>query len=145
MSRLWTRHICIESPLKHLPVVSTRTSSVMTPYFILLPLVSHFQHWWRSYATCYVITYESLLLCKLCCPCHFCVMLLFKGCYHLSQFLCWPSLWAQPILNSVSMIFVLCLISSFWFGAHVGWCGMHQCPPSNSLPHWLQLIIWDRD
>ena len=61
------------------------------------------------------------------------VVLLFKGCYRLSQFLCWPFLWVQSILHSVSMIFGLCLINSFWFGAHVGWCGMHQCPPSNGL------------
>ena len=35
--------------------------------------------------------------------------------------------------NSVSMTFVPQLISSFWFGTHVGWCGMHQCPPSDSV------------
>ena len=35
--------------------------------------------------------------------------------------------------TSVSLIFILCLISSFWFGAHVGWWGMPQCPPSNGL------------
>ena len=27
------------------------------------------------------------------------VVLLFKGCYYPSQFLCWPSPWVQPILN----------------------------------------------
>ena len=91
MSRLWTKKICIKPPLKHLPIVSTLTFSVMTLEFILLPLVSHFP-FWRSHVTCYVIAYESLLFCKLCFPCHFCVVLLFKGCYHLSQFLCWPFL-----------------------------------------------------
>ena len=35
--------------------------------------------------------------------------------------------------TSVSMIYILCLISSFCFGARVGWCGMHQCPPSYGL------------
>ena len=54
------------------------------------PWLFIFQHWWRSYVTCYVIAYESLLFWNLCCPCHFCVVLLFKGSCHLSQFLYIP-------------------------------------------------------
>ena len=135
MSCLWTKHICIESPLKHLPIFNTLTSSVMTPEFVLLPSVSHFQHWWRSHVTSYVIAYKSLLLCKFCCWCHFCVVFLFKGCYHLSQFLYISLNLSYESNLSYQCWYDLCpnLISSFWFSARVGWCGKHQCPPSNCL------------
>ena len=95
--------------MKHLLVVNTLTYSLMTPEFILLPLVSHFQHLWRSSVTLYVIAYKSLLFCKLCYPCHFCVVLLFKGSCHLSQFLYIPlNLPMSPSYPaSVRMIFVL--------------------------------------
>lgn len=76
-----------------------------------------------------------ITICKLCSPCHFCVMLLFKGSYHPSQFLYIPiDIPMSPNYpTSFSMIFVPKLISSFWFGTRDGWFRMHQCPPSDSL------------
>ena len=70
MSHLWTKHIRIESPLKHLLVISTLTFSVLTPEFILLPLVSRFSIFWEamSYA---MSSLRVITVCKSCYPCHF--------------------------------------------------------------------------
>ena len=64
---------------------------------------------------------------------------LLVSCYCSNVVITWVSFYVDPLYESnlswtsVSMIFVLWLISSFWFDARVGWCGMHQCPPSNGL------------
>ena len=94
-----------------------------------------------------IIAYESTLFCKLCYPCHF-------WCCAFVQRMLLPMLVSMLTLSmrptyletSVSLLFTLCIINSFWFSARVGCCGMHQCPPSNglapsTLAHYLGLRL----
>ena len=81
-----------------------------------------------------VIAYESSLFCKLCCPCHFwCCAFVQRMLLPVSYSMLTLSMSPTYLETSVSLLFILCIINSFWLGAHVGWCGMHQCPPSNGL------------
>ena len=91
ISHLWTKHIDNDSIISlQYPYLFSLNPKVHTPPPGLV--VCPFQ---RS---------QSLLIshhCSATCVAHvtFGVVLLFKGCYYLSQFLCWPSPWVQPILN----------------------------------------------
>ena len=119
MSLLWTNHIYNESLVsRQYPYISSLDLGVLL----------------LSISKKSVIAHKSMLFCKFCCLCHF-------WCHAFVQRMLLPMLVPMLTLSmspaypetSVNLLFILCLISSFWFGAHVGWCGMHQCPPSNGL------------
>ena len=94
MSRLWTKHICIKSPLKHLPVVSTLTFSVLTPKFILLPLVSHFSILQKlCHLLCHRLRVITILQVML-------PMSLLVSCFCSKTVITWVSFYVDPSYES---------------------------------------------
>ena len=141
MSHLWTKHICIESPLKHLPIVSTLTFLVLTPEFILLPLGFRLSISKKPF-----IAYESSLFCKLCCPCHFWCHAFVQRMLLSVLVLCWPFSLSLAYLEQMSVWSI-----SYVLSAHSGLVlvldvvGYINALLPMVSPHWLQLIIWDWD
>ena len=118
-SRLWTKHIWNELTISR---QYSYLSSLDSRVFLL------------SISDKSVITPKSSLFYKLCCPCHFlCRAFVQRMFIPMSVTLLPLSMSPAYPKTSVSLFFILHLINSFWFGARVGWCGMHQCPPSNGL------------
>ena len=125
MSRLWTKHICNESLVSHqYPYIFSLDPIVYTPP----PWIS-FVHFGEANHCLWVITVLQVVL----------PMSVLVSCFCSKVVITHVSFYVELLhesnqsWTSVSMILTLCLISSFWFGARVGWCGMHQCPPSNGL------------
>ena len=125
MSRLWTNHICNESVVnRQYPYISSLDPRVYTPP----PWIS-FVHFREANHCLWVITILQVVL-----PVSL-LVLCFRSKVVITRVSFYVDLLHESNLSwtCVNMIFILCLISSFWFGARVGCCGMHQCPPSNGL------------
>ena len=83
------------SAMSHSSVIGTLTFFSLDPRAYTPPprlVVCPFR---RSQS--FLISHHWLASCVACVT--FGVVLLFKGCYYPSQFLCWPSPWLQPFLN----------------------------------------------
>ena len=145
MSHLWTKHICIESPLKHLPIDSTLTLSVLTLDFTLLPLVSHFSILEKlCHLLCHRLWVITILQVVL-------PVSLLVSCFCSKVVIAWVSFYVDPFYESslsyTVSVWSLAYVSSTHSGSvlmldDVG-C-INALLPTVS-PHRLQLIIWNRD